>query len=326
MQTHDQVIEDFLTEGKKGLGTYVKATDDMLYSRVPAAYRPYGQKPWGETAAGQEAPLAVRLEDGSLLANGARLLSPMDSHQWDVLKALERTHSRFGVVPFHSVAAAWTDGAVDDWNRAYIRISDLKEEVAIVVPSKGERWRQVTYKDKDGRQYPRSIHTLGDSVVRVKDRYYLSAVDETGVGNGMYFLAELATDRAPETLEQAVDFLKPKMVREAEARGADVLRQGEWFAIPTYSRTSELMRDVERGIAIRRERHVLGKDGHHELEEAVIYKAGPLKGEVYARGVLRHTKDEHMDLNLGTVRWYLIIHNVQGASYTLSGKGTAQFD
>jgi hypothetical protein len=326
MQTHEQVIENFLKEGKGGMGTYVKATDDLLYSRIPAAYKPFGQEPWGETAAGQEAPLAVRLEDGSLLANGARLLHPMDTHQWAVLKDLERSHSRFGVVPFHSVAAAWTDGAVDDWNRAYISISDLKEEVAIVVPSAGEQWRQVTYKDKDGREGMRNVHTLGDSVVRVKDRFYLSAVDETGVGNGMYFLAELATDRAPETLEAALNFLKPKMVREAEARGADVLRQGEWFAIPTYYRTSELMRDVERGIAVYGARHVLGKDGHHELEEAVIYKAGPRKGEVYARGVLRHTKAEHVDLNLGTARWYLIVHNVAGASYTLSGKGTAQFD
>src|SRR5438309_4254415 len=75
-----------------------------------------------------------------------------------------------------------------------------------------------------------------------------------------------------------------------------------------------------------RQRHVLGKDGHHELEEAVLYKAGERKGQVYARGVLRHTQDEHTDLDLGTVRWYLIVHNVVGASYTLSGKGTAQFD
>jgi len=326
MQTHQRVIENFVKEGKGGLGTYVKATDDRLYSRVPAAYRPFGQKPWRETATGQEVPLAVRLEDGSLLANGARLLRPMDSHQWDVLKALENTQSRFGVVPFNSVAAAWTDGAVDDWNRAYISTSDLKEEVAIVVPSDGERWRQVTYKDEDGRERTRNIHSLGDSVVRVKDRFYLSAVDETGVGRGMYFLAELVTDRAPKTFQDAMNFLKPKIVREAEERGANVLRQGEWFAIPTYHRTSELMRDVERGIAVYGERHVLGKDGHHELEEGVIYKSGDRKGEVYTRGVLRHTKEEHVDLDLGTVRWYLIVHNVAGASYTISGKGTAQFD
>jgi len=152
-------------------------------------------------------------------------------------------------------------------------------------------------------------------------------VDETGSSfNGMYFLAELATDRAPQRLEDAFNALKPPVVREAEARGANIMRQGEWFAIPTMLRTSELMQDVERGVAAYRLNRVLGKDGHHQLEEAIIYRAGDRKGQVFARGVLTHTKNEHTDLDLGTIRWYLIVHNVAGAGYTLTGKGTAQFD
>ncbi len=86
------------------------------------------------------------------------------------------------------------------------------------------------------------------------------------------------------------------------------------------------MNDVERGIAVFRQRHVLGRDGHHELEEAVIYRAGAQKGEVYARGVVKHTKGEHNDLDLGTIRWNLIVHNIAGDSYTLPGRGTAQLD
>ena len=43
--------------------------------------------------------------------------------------------------------------------------------------------------------------------------------------------------------------------------------------------------------------------------------------------VLKHTKGEHQDLDLGTIRWHLVVHNIQSASYTLSGGGTAaQFD
>jgi hypothetical protein len=231
------------------------------------------------------------------------------------------------VVPFHSIVAAWTDGKVRDWNQAPIPTKKLLKEVGIVVPSGGEQWREVAEKDKHGQVHTRQVHTLGESVVRVRDRYYLSAVDETGRGRGMYFLAELQTDHPPATLKEAFDFLKPKAVLEAEARGAYVRRQGEWFAIPTKLLTSELMRDVERGLAVYRERHVLGRDGHHQLEEAVIYRVGPRKGEVYARGVLTHTRNEHEDLDLGTIRWHLVVHNIQSASYTLSGGGTmAQFD
>jgi len=45
--------------------------------------------------------------------------------------------------------------------------------------------------------------------------------------------------------------------------------------------------------------------------------------EVCARGVLRHTKEEHVDLALGTARRYSIVYNVAGAPYNLSGKGPA---
>ena len=291
----------------------------MLVSKIPALYSEHG---WRRRES-RETPLAARLEGDSLLVNGARLYWPDASHQRSVLTALQHSSSRFGVIPFHSIVAAWTGGETRDWNQAPIPPRKLRKEVGIVVPSTGERWREVTVKDKQGREHTRQVHTLGDSVVQVRDRYYLSAVDETGVGSGMYFLAELLTDRPPASLEDALNFLKPKVVREAEARGSDVKRQGEWFAIPTKLLTSELMRDVERGVAHYRQHHVLGRDGHHELEEAVIYRAGARKGEVYARGVLRHTKGEHVDLDLGTIRWHLVVHNIQGASYTLSGGGTA---
>jgi len=319
---HKLVIENFINKGTEGSGTYIKADKGMLISKIPTLYSPSG---WRRRE-GRETPLAARLDDDSLLVNGARLNWPDASHQRDVLATL-RDSLRFGVIPFHSIAAAWTNGEVRDWDQAPIPARKLQKEVGIVVPSTGERWREVPVKDKQGRVQKRSVHTLGDSVVRVRDRYYLSAVDETGTGSGMYFLAELHTDRAPTSLNDALNFLKPKVVREAEARGSNVRRQGEWFAIPTKFLTSELMRDVERGVAQYRERHVLGTNGHHELEEAIIYRAGPRKGEVYARGVLSHTRHEHVDLDLGTIRWHLVVHNIQGASYTLSGGGTAaQFD
>jgi hypothetical protein len=324
---HHQVIQNFITKGTEGRGAQVKASDNVLYSQLPNPYSPWGRYDWRHRG-GRTTPLAVRLEDDGILVNGARLSWPETNHQTDVLDTLERSPgANFGVVPYHSVVAAFTNGKVRDWDEKPIPFKQLRREVSLVVPSTGERWREVTEKDKNGHEHTRQVHTLGDSVVRVRDSYYLSAVDETGRGSGMYFLAELQTDRPPASLEEAMNFLKPKVVLEAEARGANVRRQGEWFAIPTKLLTSELLHDVDRGIARYAARHVLGRDGHHELEEAVIYRAGPRRGEVYARGVLKHTNLEHEDLDLGTIRWHKIVHNVQNASYTLSGSGSvAQFD
>ena len=319
---HKQVIENFINKQTGGRGTFIKADPITLNAQFPQNYRPYGQY---SQHAGSHALLAVRLEDGSLLVNGARLPWGLQGYQMEIVKASEQSRNRFGVIPFHSVAAAWTGGEVREWDQAQIPVADLRHQVEIAVPSTGEQWREVIEKDKHGAPIARQVHTLGDTVVRVRDRYYLSAVDPTGLGNGMYFLVELPTNHAPRSLKEAFETLKPEIVRQAEAQGRGVRRQGEWFAIPTNRLTSELMRDVGRGVAIYRQQHVLGRDGHHKLEEAVIYRAGAHKGEVYARGVLRHTENEHHDLDLGTIRWHLVVHNTQGASYTLSGSA-AQFD
>ncbi len=142
--THQQVIENFVTEGQRGIGSYVKATKDVLYSRIPARWRGNRFRP------AERAPLAVRLKDESLLVNGAGFSWPINGHQRTTLRIAEASKSRFGVVPFHSIVAAWTDGEVDDWDRAPVPTKDLQKEVSIVVPSQGERWKQVKVKDKHG--------------------------------------------------------------------------------------------------------------------------------------------------------------------------------
>src|SRR6266446_79596 len=179
----DTLVSDFIRQGKGGTGTYLRATDDVLLSKIPDMYRPYGHDTWGRNAAGQTAELAVRLKDGSILTNGARFDTPIDEHQRNLISALEESRRRFSVVPFHSITAAWTDGEIDDWSDAPFDISDLQKEVSVVIPSGGEEWKEVEVKDKNGRIELREIHTLGDSVLRVKDRFYLSGVDETGKGS-----------------------------------------------------------------------------------------------------------------------------------------------
>lgn len=315
--THQQVIERFIN-GAGARGSSVHASKARLYSRLPARDNRWHVGP---------ATLAVRLQDGGFLVNGARMQWPIAGHQTDVLQALETAKARFSVIPFHSIVAALTDGKQQTWSEGLLPIEQLQGEVQVVVPSEGEHWKEVVEKDDKGVEHTRQIHTLGDSVVRISNRYYVSSVDATGRGFGMYFLAEVSSERAPESVDDALNLLKPTIVREAEARGSNVRRQGEWFAVPTQRLSSEIMQDVARGIATYSLDHILGRDGHHQLQEAVVYRAGSRKGEVYARGVMKHTRMEHDDLDLGTQRWYLIVHNVGGPSYTLSGSGkVAQFD
>ena len=43
--------------------------------------------------------------------------------------------------------------------------------------------------------------------------------------------------------------------------------------------------------------------------------------------MLKHTKNEHRDLDLGPIRLHKVVRSIQGAAYTLSGGGAiANFD
>ncbi len=102
---HTQVIDNFINRGSEGRGTYVKADDNVLSSKFPQNYRPWGRWGW-HPLNGRSYLLAVRLRDGNVLVNGARLDWPAAGHQTEVLRALQDSPRRFGVVPFHSIVAA----------------------------------------------------------------------------------------------------------------------------------------------------------------------------------------------------------------------------
>ena len=310
--TNHEVIRSFVEEERhrRGATVFADERDDTLYSY------------------GYHFPLAVRLPDG-FLVNGSHVSMSTTRHQNLTFRVLDDAKERYAVVPFDAIGATlYGSPNRSPWptwqNSTREAVAEVRANASIAVPTNGERWREVPYHKSDGTEATRLVHTLGDAVIRVREHYYISAVDETGVGRGLYFLTELKTRQAPYSLADALEMLKPEAVQNAERSGTEVRRQGEWFAIPQEVATHKLMQDVQRGLAVFRRHHVLGRDGHHRLTESVIYKHGPQKGDVYARGTMRHTEREHRLLSLPKV-WFRIVHATQGQSYSLGGRGV-QFD
>ena len=314
--SHVNVLRSFVEEGRalRGARVFADEREGAIYSH------------------GYHFPLVVRLADG-FLVNGSHVSQSTTRHQNTAFRALDEIGARYAVIPFDALGAALY-GSPDrsPWRQTHYSglasspraLADVRDNVSIAVPSNGERWREVRYRKPDGTEATRIVHTLGDSVIFVQNRYFVSAVDDTGAGRGLYFLTELRAHHAPRSLAEALETLKPEPVRQAERAGVEVRRQGEWFAISQTVTTRQLMRDVKQGWAVRRPGHVLGGSGHHRLTVAVIYKRGPQKGEVYARGTMRHTGGEHRMLSLPE-SWYRVVHSIQGQSYSLGGRGI-QFD
>lgn len=203
-------------------------------------------------------------------------------------------------------------------------------------------WQQLA----DGRwSYEQPAHHLGESVFRAQysyevrtpgyhdfethnwmhgssekvhgSAYFLSAFDRNEPGNGLYFMAQLPDGAHPQTVEEAIDMLKPDAVRFAEDDGLEVLRQGDVFAIP---RAGLLTRELT--VPPLGGKYVLGVN--HTVTEVRT-----LGSATFGRGIMRHRpqerdrQPEHRNLKLGDRKtWYELVKNTvpEGRSWSLGGE------
>jgi hypothetical protein len=289
---------------------------------------------------------------GFWLVNGDRYSSRTTGHQNETRSALARTGLPMLIVPFSALDEAnikYTsirpaDITADRWEPV-TRYASKREDIHSWDVFEGEpeqlpdgHWKYT------GRQ-----HRLGESVFtasyltarnvndpdgnirlhagrsderRVRREYvnrtrtFLSAFD-TNETQPLYFLAELPAKAHPKTVDEAREALKPEPVKEAEANGITVLRQGDVFAIPTDLAT--------RGFP-HREKYMRVLGVNHTVTEGTRVKAGGLY--TYGRGVLRHDvgpwrEREHKNVKLGDGKtWYRLVKNTvpEGRSWSARGQ------
>ncbi len=124
-----------------------------------------------------------------------------------------------------------------------------------------------------------------------------------GTDNGHPWIAHLPPRF--EFVIEAIEYLKPAAVKKAEARGLNILRQGDWFFIPA---TRPYRTAKNHGFEI-------GLDGDHIPTELVATgyeqssetssKLVPIKS-IYVRGRLDH--GQHNSLFFGD-QWHKAIRN-----------------
>lgn len=179
--------------------------------------------------------------------------------------------------------------------------------------------------DKDqGRQYG-YWHVLGAAVIEHKSKYYLCGLDD-----GSYFVCEL-TGR-PRSCEHAYEMLKPREVKKAEAEGVEVLRQGEWFFVPTGMKDEDLAATLEwsktklkqqtnnEALPVQR----TGSTGSNlHVCRQVKLQGGKriyVKGKVFHRHPFgdHPLTGQHPTVNLGD-EWHIAYHNTEVRSWSQGG-------
>lgn len=158
------------------------------------------------------------------------------------------------------------------------------------------------------------IHFTGASLFRVDGKVFLFDIDRVEIKNKIFnpFLVELVNTEV-KTIDAAYLSLKPQEVLDAEAKGLKVLRQGEWFFIPTtLDLTPRKGKDWNGKIV--NERLIL-KVGYNRPNTSEKYSES--KGVKYVSGKIEHTGREHKDLVLKG--WYKPVPNTSTRSFTITG-------
>lgn len=169
-------------------------------------------------------------------------------------------------------------------------------------------------------------HILGGLLLEQAGRYLLATLDEIS-----YCVIQLPGPA--RTVAEAEDILRPAEVRRALRKGADVRRQGEWFAVPLPDlsdrdvmalaglKTLRALRSAAKVGALPR-RYVEGR-GLVGAEHVLPYVCTPT-GEIIGRGVMRHVPEfggrrlrpEHAALRLGSI-WHVLLRNTEVESWTV---------
>jgi hypothetical protein len=194
-----------------------------------------------------------------------------------------------------------------------------------------------------------NVHFTGASLFEVDGKYFLFDIDRREVAHKIFnpFLVQLTGKY--KTIKEAYQSLKPKLVVDAEKKGQKVLRQGEWFFVPTKKPKIPKLSAKEKmlllvGIDSWRAKSPVVTANMSKAEITKLYKeaeilldrvpkqvslqAGqnrPNNAQVGLKvgrhfvvtGKVRHSGREHADLVLKN--WYIAIPNTSIASFTITG-------
>ena len=276
---------------------------------------------------GRHFPLAVRINRGGghmslYIINGDKY-SVTTSHHQGMLFSYINNSQRLEI-PFSALEAAFSD----------VRITWLLRNQFEIIDWQFDQLLDTGRIDKNGNKL--FEHVLGASVFKVADEYYLSGLDESGTGQGLYFLTKLLPGQQPTTVQEAYEFMKPDAVKRAEEENKTIYRQGEFFfveanqnEIPKEYHKPEKKNDYnDKYRFLIRHYYIANRDRDRDNRHYATY--GYVSGDKqYVYGTVRHVRNEHRMVRLyrltngivapSSKTWFEVHEALQQISYSAIG-------
>ena len=292
-QNHSKVIGAFVDapmDERGGRASNLFFEDGILYSY------------------GHHFPLAVPLKRNDyefFVVNGDNYSSSTAGHRGKVFRAIPQ--EKYAVIPFTALDSMLRDvysKIIDEYSRSssfrfYTARTIMNEIMVIDHTADTFEDKTVRVRNRDTGEMEEKViteHLLGSTLFEIYGDYYLSSVDPSGKGRGLYFLTKLP--RPAESIDDAYASIKPKGLN-----GEAYVRQGEFFFVPQEGMTKPRGIDLEKKVLIENR----GRDA--EEWRHVATEGFKLDGVQYVRGTVRHP--EHKMCSLGNV-WHRV-YEAQGA-------------
>lgn len=301
-QSHNAVIEAFVDapmDERGGRASNLFFEDGVLYSY------------------GHHFPLAIPLRRNAykfFVVNGDNYSSSTAAHRGKVFRAISQ--EKYAVIPFTALNSMLRDvysKIIDEYSRSYsfrsyfsfslyeFYFEKIIMNEVVVIDHTADTFedKTVMVRNRDTGEMEEKViteHLLGSTLFEICGDYYLSSVDPSGKGRGLYFLTKLP--RPADSIEDAYASIKPKGLN-----GEAYVRQGEFFFVPQEGMTKPRGIDLEKKVLIENR----GRDA--ERWRHVATEGFRLDGVQYVRGTVRHP--EHKMCSLGNV-WHRV-YEAQGA-------------
>lgn len=275
---------------------------------------------------------------GFWLLNGDKYSSSTLRHQTAVRSAVQRTGAPVVILPHTPLRRAGIDLATIlpvevTQDRTVPRTYPSREALPGRYASDAslayylehsDDWGAVTANPDGTYTVKNADHVLGESVFHASyetrervlepgdiwhshrtvkaSAYFLSAFDAQE-RTRHYFLAQLPQGKAPVSVKDAFEMLRPAQVKDADRRGEQITRQGDIFAVPSVLITRDL-RKLADGAPIVKGAPLLSQ--RHTATEVINLPSG----RTFARGTLTHTGGGHQRQKMGDGKtWHLIVKN-----------------
>ena len=158
-------------------------------------------------------------------------------------------------------------------------------------------------------------HFTGYLILENAGRKFFMDIDRIEIKHGIFNVFFVEIDSKVKNYNEAYNSMKPDIVKTAENQGLKVLRQGEWFFIPTGEKAQVLERNIHSRLLRAEENNNL-KDimtlQHFHVSHGKGRPNGLFRpvfnGQVIndtVCGIVTHSGREHRPLNLG----YLNLEN-----------------